>query len=83
MFDMITFELLKLDQAGYKCDYIKCTHNPEYHWNVIGNSFNLKIDQTVLIVHYPGSWEIYCRDCVDIFYRKAKPLLDSKLWIFK
>lgn len=80
---MIKFELYKLEQTGYECDHPKCTHDLKYHWNVIGNKFHLKTDQTVLIISHDDYYEVYCRDCINLLYKEWKPLLDSKLWAFQ
>lgn len=80
---MINFELDKLEQTGYKCDHPRCAHSPKYHWNVIGDVFHLKTDQTILVVTYGNTYEVYCRDCIDLLYKEWKPILDSKLWAFQ
>jgi hypothetical protein len=79
---MIYAKLFKMETAGWPCDNSNCQHNSKYH-DRIGNSFYLKTDKTCLAIYMHGSREVYCRDCIDIIYQRLKPILDSKLWIFK
>lgn len=80
---MIRAELITCNWSGERCSNENCKHSTEFHYNIIGNVFNLKKGQTCLILGIEGEEEIYCRDCIDIVYQKLKPVLDSKLWVLK
>lgn len=76
-------ELYKVDMGGLKCSHSDCQHNPQYHFNMIGEQFHLKKGTTALIIYTQGISEIYCQDCIDKVYSYMKPFLNRKLWTFK
>jgi hypothetical protein len=80
---MIDARLWKVDQGGWRCSNSQCKHSPEYHYNLIGNVWDLKLGTTCVIIlpAFSGE-EIYCRDCIDQVYHRLKPVLDTKLWTF-
>jgi hypothetical protein len=78
---MIHAEVFKLETSGIHCANSQCLHNPEYHYNILGHVFHIKQGTTCLYLEMGGKNETYCRDCIDVVYKKLKPVLDSKLWI--
>ena len=84
---MIHASLFKIDYSGQQCANPECAHNPEHHFNIIGKVFHIKQDTTCLRLSMATSSEIivetYCKDCIDVVYRKLKPILDKNLWIFQ
>lgn len=79
---MISAKIFKLDYSGLICSNNNCKHNPEHHYNIIGEVFHIKQGVICLQITLLGIYEIYCRDCIDIVYYNLKPVLDSKLWVF-
>ena len=80
---MINVKLWKVNRSGAMCCNIDCSHDPRYHFNIIGNVFHLREEQIALQIYFEEEGEVYCRDCIDKVYQKLKPILDSKLWVFK
>lgn len=79
---MIEAHLFKMQTNGWPCDNPDCKHNPEYH-NQILRTFFIKKEVTCLAIQIAGGREIYCKDCIDVVYRKLKPILDKNLWVFQ
>lgn len=83
---MILIKLIVNESSGRQCDYKDCKHLPKYFDQVL-NTYFVKRGVTCLWVSLPSrdasAGELYCRDCLDRFYQEYKPILDSKLWVFK
>ena len=83
---MIVIKLIVNEDSGFQCDYKNCKHLSKYFDQVL-NTFFIKKGVTCLWIATPStsfdSGELYCRDCIDMFYQEYKSILDSKLWVFK
>jgi hypothetical protein len=78
---MIDITIFELEVAGWPCDNPKCKNLPEYTVNIIGNNFHIKkgtIAGKIALNH--ATFDIYCRDCIDVVYQEIKFKMDSKLW---
>lgn len=83
---MIVIKLIVNEDSGFQCDYKKCKRLPQYFDQIL-NTFFIKKGVTCLWISTSmrdlDASELYCRDCIDMFYQEYKPILDSKLWAFK
>lgn len=79
---MIQAHLFKMQTSGWSCDNPKCQHSEKYHHHIIGENYHIKEDTTCLAISVRDKREIYCRDCIDVVYKKLKPILDSNLWTY-
>ncbi len=78
---MIKAQIDKCDWAA-KCSNPTCERSPKYHDHIIGDNYLIKRGSICLVFYLNGEEEVYCRECIDIVYKKLKPVLDSKLWVF-
>lgn len=88
---MIEANVFKMRCSGLTCANPECKHLPEYTYHILGNVYFIKVDSVCLRLSNNkiaadngdnGTYvEYYCRDCIDVVYKKLKPILDSKLWI--
>jgi len=79
---MIQVKLFKCEISGTGCDNAGCKKLPQYFDQIL-NTFFIKQGTTCLWIGWTNASEIYCRDCIDQLYYQLKPIIDSKLWIFK
>ncbi len=81
---MLEVNVIKLEYAGQICYNKNCKRLPEYHWNVIGDVWNIKQGAICAVISTgPLSAVIYCNDCIDDIFKMIKSKLDRKLWTFK
>jgi hypothetical protein len=79
---MINAKVVNMSFSGASCCNPTCSHNTKYHDHILGNVYYLKYNTPCLFIEMSGTFEYYCKDCVDIVYQNLKPALDSKLWLF-
>lgn len=75
---MIKVKIIKIQDMGYACANPSCKHNPEYHYNIIGEVWHMKVGTVAADINS----DYFCRDCIDDIYRMIKSKLDTKLWAF-
>ncbi len=79
---MLRIRIERLQLPGVHCAHPDCKKNPQYHVNILGSVWHVKVDTPVAIVSMGGKEEIYCRACIDELYKFLKTKLDPKLWAF-
>ncbi len=73
---------------GGTCSGPNCKGLPEYIDYVARHPFGgptacfIKKGTIVAFVWVHGSYEIYCRDCIDDIFKLVKSKLDTNLWPF-
>ena len=77
---MIQVSVVRMQSTGYDCFNPDCKRNPEYHYNIVGQVWHIKVGHPVAFIFINNNHEVYCRDCIDTVYLMLKSKLDSRLW---